>query len=138
VGMTVLGALTATVVQFSTPATIVVGEASISLQEDVLDAILRGLPALSLSLLAWWLLSRRVSSLRVIGIIFVTGIDLAYLGLAGWDAPPLFTRAWAEMLVGGRPVTVGSAVARLLPPLVVTGVAAGVWLWKRGRGRGES
>jgi PTS system mannose-specific IID component len=133
VGMTVLGGLTATVVQFSTPATIAVGQASISLQEDVLDAILRGLPALSLTLLAWWLLSRRVPSLRVIGIIFVVGIDLAYLGLAGWDAPPLFTWAWVEMLVGGSPVTVGSAVAHLLPPLVVTGVAVVIWVWKRRR-----
>ena len=133
VGMTVVGALAATVVQFSTPATIVVGEASISLQEEVLDAILRGLPALSLTLLAWWLLSERVPSLRVIGITFVVGIDLAYLGLAGWDAPPLFTRAWVEMLVGGRPVSVGSAVAHLLPPLVVTGVAVGVWAWRRGQ-----
>jgi PTS system mannose-specific IID component len=133
VGMTVLGALAATVVQFSTPATIVVGEASVSLQEDVLDAILRGLPALSLTLLAWWLLSRRVSSLRVIGITFVIGVDLAYLGLAGWDAPPLFTRAWVEMLVGGRPVSVGSALAHLLPPLLVTGVAVGAWVWRRER-----
>jgi len=138
VGMTVLGALTVTVVQFSTPATIVVGQASISLQEDVLDAILRGLPALSLTLLAWWLLSRRVSSLRVIGILFVIGIDLAYLGLAGWSAPPLFTRAWVEMLLGGRPVTAGSALVHLLPPLLVTGVAAALWGWRRGQEKRQS
>jgi PTS system mannose-specific IID component len=138
VGMMVLGALTAAVVQFSTPATIAVGEASISLQEDVLDAILRGLPALSLTLLAWWLLSRRVSSLRVIGILFVIGIDLAYLGLAGWSAPPLFTREWVVMLAGGRPVTIGSALVHLLPPLLVTGVAVIAWAWTRGRGERAS
>jgi PTS system mannose-specific IID component len=138
VGMMVLGALTSTVVQFSTPATLAVGQASISLQEDVLDAILRGLPALLLTLLAWWLLSRQVSSLHVIGTLFVIGIDLAYLGLAGGSAPPLFTRAWAAMLVGGRPATVGSVAAHLLPPLLVTGVAAIVWAWRKGRGERES
>ena len=138
VGMTVLGALTATVVQFSSPATIVVGEASISLQEDVLDAVLRGLPALSLTLLAWWLLSRQVSSLRVIGILFVIGIDLGYVGLAGWAAPPLFTRAWVDMLVGGRPATVGSALVHLLPPLLVTGAVVVAWVRRRGRGGRES
>ena len=135
VGMTVLGALTATVVQFSTPATIVVGEASISLQEDVLDAVLRGLPALSLTLLAWWLLSRQVSSLRVIGTLFVIGIDLAYVGLAGWAAPPLFTRDWVDMLVGGRPAAVGSALVHLLPSLLVTGAAVGFWVWQGSRNR---
>jgi PTS system mannose-specific IID component len=138
VGMTVLGALTATVVQFSSPATIVVGEASISLQEDVLDAVLRGLPALSLTLLAWWLLSRRISSLRVIGILFVIGIDLGYVGLAGWTAPPLFTRAWVDTLIGGRPATVGSALVHLLPPLLVTGAAVIAWSWGKGRGEGTS
>jgi mannose/fructose/N-acetylgalactosamine-specific phosphotransferase system component IID len=134
VGMMVLGALTPAVVQFSTPATIVVGQASISLQQDVLDAILRGLPALSLTLLAWWLLSRRVSSLRVIGVLFVVGVDLAYLGLAGQDAPPLFTRAWVDMLLGGRPATVSSALAHLLPPLLATGAAGIAWAWRKGRG----
>jgi PTS system mannose-specific IID component len=137
VGMMALGALTPAVVQFSTPATIVVGQASISLQQDVLDAILRGLPALSLTLLAWWLLSRRVSSLRAIGVLFVVGVDLAYLGLAGQDAPPLFTRAWVDMLLGGRPATFFSALAHLLPPFVATGAAGIAWAWRKGRGERE-
>jgi PTS system mannose-specific IID component len=131
VGLTVTGALTATVVQFSTPASIVVGRAVISLQEDVLDAILRGLLPLGLTLLIGWLLVRRVSPMRVIGLLFVVGIDLSYLGLAGRSAPPLFSADWAATLVGGTPVTLASALAHLWPPILATAAALVVWLLKR-------
>jgi PTS system mannose-specific IID component len=125
VGMTVVGGLAATVVQWSTPATIAAGQATVSLQEEVFDPILRGLLPLALTLLAWWLLSaRRVLPTRLIGLLFVAGIDLTYLGLAGWSAAPLFTGAWLSFLVGGTPATVGTALGHLWPPLLVTGGAA--------------
>jgi PTS system mannose-specific IID component len=125
VGMTVAGGLTASVVQFSTPATIAVGQAVVSLQQDVLDAVLRNLLPLLLALLCWWLLSRRVPSMRVIGLLFVLGIDLTYLGLAGWEAPALLSAEWLSFVAGGAPATVGSALAHLWPPLVATGLALG-------------
>jgi PTS system mannose-specific IID component len=123
-GMTVVGGLAASVVQFSTTASVAVGRAAIvSLQTDVLDPILRGLLPLATTLLAWWLLQRRVPAMRVIGLWFVTGILLTYLGLAGAGAPPLLSRDWLHYLVGGAPVTVASALAHLWPPLLA--VAAG-------------
>jgi PTS system mannose-specific IID component len=128
VGMAVIGGLTATIVQLSTTASVRVGQAAVSLQEDVLDAILRGLLPLALTLYTWWLLSRRVPSMRVIGTIFVLGVDLAYLGLAGRAAPPLLTTAWTAFLVGDTPATLGSALAHLWPPLLATGAALVAWL----------
>jgi hypothetical protein len=110
-----------------------VGDAAIALQSDVLDAVLRGLLPLLLTLLAWWLLSRRVPSMRVIAIFFLAGIDLAYLGLAGPAGPPLFSRAWGVWLLGGAPVTAGSALAHLWPPLLATCLAAGGWALLRVR-----
>ena len=135
VGMAVTGALTATVVQFSTPASIAVGGAVISLQEDVLDAILRGLLPLGLTLLIGWLLVRRVSPMRVIGLLFVAGIDLSYLGLAGRSAPPLLSGGWAATLVGGTPATLASALAHLWPPILATAAALVVFLFRRNSSR---
>ena len=131
VGMTVVGGLTAGVVQFSTPVSIVMGQAVVSLQEDVLDPILLGFLPLALTVSVWWLLSRHVSPLRVIGFVFVAGIDLAYLGLAGGVAPPLFSLEWLAFLLGGHPVTVASGLIRLWPPLLATGLAVVAVLVRR-------
>jgi PTS system mannose-specific IID component len=133
VGMTVAGGLTATLVQFSTPASIVVGQAAVSLQQDVLDAILRNLLPLVLALSSWWLLSRRVPSMRVIGLLFVLGVDLTYLGLAGWAAPPLFSAEWSAFLAGGAPAGVGPALAHLWPPIAATGLALAIALLRRAK-----
>jgi hypothetical protein len=89
---------------------------------------LRGLLPLTLTLSCWRLLSRQVPSMRVIGLLFVLGIDLTYLGLAGWAAPPLFSADWLAFLVGGAPATLGLALAHLWPPLVVTGIAIALLL----------
>jgi PTS system mannose-specific IID component len=131
-GMAVLGGLTARVVQLSTPVTFVVGDAVVSLQTDVLDEILLGLLPLTLTLVIWWLLGRGVSAPRVIGLVFVAGIDLTYLGLAGSYAPPTFSRAWFAFLLGGLPVTLGPALTHLWPPLLATGLAVVVYL-RRGK-----
>jgi PTS system mannose-specific IID component len=122
-GMTVVGALAATVVRLSTPATVAVGQAVVSLQADVLDAILLNALPLALTVAVWRLLYRRVPSVRVIGGLFVLGIDGTYLGLAGRSSPPLFTREWVSFVLGGAPVTAVSALAHLWPPLLATGIA---------------
>jgi PTS system mannose-specific IID component len=129
-GMTVVGALAATVVRLSTPATVAVGQAVVSLQADVLDAILLNALPLALTLAVWRLLHRRVPSVRVIGGLFVLGIAGTYLGLTGRSAPPLLTREWASFVLGGAPVTASSALAHLWPPLLATAIAA-LWLGAR-------
>jgi PTS system mannose-specific IID component len=120
VGMTVVGGLTVSVVQLSTTATLSVGQATVSLQEDVLDAILRGVLPLGLTLSCWWLRSRGVPSMRVIGLVFALGIGLTYLGLAGPAAPPLLTAGWFSSLVG-------SGLGHLLPPALIVGLVV-AWL----------
>jgi PTS system mannose-specific IID component len=118
VGMTVLGALTAIVVRLSLPVTISVGQAAVSLQADVFDAILLNVLPLALTVVVWRLFYLHVPSMRVIGGLFVLGIVLTYLGLAGRSPPPLFTRDWVSYVLGGTPVTVPSALVHLWPPLL--------------------
>jgi hypothetical protein len=130
-GLAVLGGLTATVVRVSTPASIAVGEMVVSLQVDVLDAILLNLLPLALTLGVWGLLQRSVPSMRVIGDLFVLGIVMTYLGLLGQSAPPLFGEQWVDFVVDGRPVTAASALAHLWPLLLAVGVAGIVLLVRR-------
>jgi PTS system mannose-specific IID component len=131
VGMFTVGGLASKVVQFTTPASIRVGQAVVSLQSDVFDAILRGLLPLALVVGTWWLLNRGFSPLRVIGLVFAAGIDLAYLGLAGGSSPPLLTAEWITFVVGGERVTIGLVLAHLWPPLLATAVAAIMLLTRR-------
>jgi mannose/fructose/N-acetylgalactosamine-specific phosphotransferase system component IID len=84
VGLTVVGALTATTVSLATKIRIVVGPQTVNLQTDVLDRILRGLLPLSLTLLIWWLLSKKRSPLTVIAVVFVTGLLGTFVGVLGW------------------------------------------------------
>jgi PTS system mannose-specific IID component len=133
-GMAVSGSLIASLVRVSTPLTVKVGQAAVSLQGDVLDAILKNVLPLVLTLCVWWLLERRVPTMRLIGALFILGILATYVGLLGSAVEPLFSRAWVEMVVGGLPVTMGSLLGHLWPALValvVGGLAIG--LGKRGR-----
>ena len=130
VGMAIVGGLTPKLVQFSTSASLSVGQAVVSVQKDVLDPILRGLLPLALTLSVWWLLVRRASLLHVIGLLFAAGIDLAYLGLAGGEAPPLFSAAWLSFLLGGAD-TLRMALLHLWPPLLATALGLVVLLRRR-------
>jgi len=130
VGMTALGGLAATVVRFSTTATLTVGQVVISLQADVLDAVLRGLLPVTLVAFVWWMLAQHVPPMRAIGTLFLLGVDLTYLGLAG-SAPPLFTAEWGAFLIGGVPANLFSTLAHLWPPLLATGWAVVVLLRRR-------
>lgn len=84
-GLTVVGALTATVVQLSTKLAITVGPQTVLLQTDVLDKILKGLLPLSLTVLIWWLLNRKKSPLAVILVVFAVGLTGTWLGWLGWS-----------------------------------------------------
>jgi PTS system mannose-specific IID component len=84
-GLTVVGALTATVVQLSTKLAITVGPQTVLLQTDVLDKILKGLLPLSLTVLVWWLLNRKKSPLVVILVVFAVGLAGTWLGWLGWS-----------------------------------------------------
>ena len=83
-GLTVVGALAATVVQFSTKLSITVGPQTVQLQTDILDKILKGALPLSLTLLIWWLLNKQKSPLTVILIVFAVGLIGTWLGWLGW------------------------------------------------------
>jgi mannose/fructose/N-acetylgalactosamine-specific phosphotransferase system component IID len=134
-GMFVVGGLAPKVVHFSTSASVRVGQATISLQADLFDVILRGLLPLVLIASVWWLLRHRFSPLRVVGLVFAAGIDLSYLGLAGGSSPPLFTQAWITFVVGGAGRTIGSALAHLWPPLLATAVALILMFTRRDAGQ---
>jgi PTS system mannose-specific IID component len=136
-GLTVVGALTATVVQFSLSATVAIGPTTLSLQTDVLDPILRGLLPLVTTLGTWWLYERGVSPLRAIGVLFAVGFGLSYLGLAGTPTPSLFTREWWIYLVGGAPATWKSVLARLWPLVVTLLIVIAVGMINRIQKSGE-
>ena len=79
-GSAVMGALTAQFVSVSTPVVITVGVTSLKLQTDILDKILPGILPLALTLIVWWLLSRKHSAMAVMGYILLAGIILGLVG----------------------------------------------------------
>ncbi len=83
-GLTVVGALTATMVSLSTKLVITVGPQAVRLQKDVLDKILQGLLPLSLTMLIWWMFGKKKSPLTIILLVFVLGLAGTWLGLLGW------------------------------------------------------
>ena len=132
-GMGVLGALAARQVSLSTVAQVTSGQQTVALQGDVLDTMMKGILPLLLTLGLWWLLSRRVSPMVIIGMIFVAGIDGVLLGWLGW-APSTVT--WWSAL--GLAITVGLWWALLSPrvkPLHAAALLAIYWafmlIWGR-------
>jgi len=83
-GLTVVGALAATVVQLTTKLSITVGPQTVNIQQDVLDKILKGALPLSLTLLIWWLLARKKSPITVIIVVFLVGLVGTWIGWLGW------------------------------------------------------
>jgi hypothetical protein len=136
--MMVLGGLVTAVVHLSLSVSIRVGSAIVSLQKDVLDSILRGLLPLTLTLFVWWLLHRQVKPVVAVGVLFLIGIDLTYLGLLGDNELPLFSAQWIEYVIGSRPGTLMTALAQLWPPLVLTSVAVLAFVVWRARQKHES
>jgi PTS system mannose-specific IID component len=130
-GMTVAGSLIASVVHVSTPLALQIGQATVSLQNDVLDVILLNLLPLTLTIGIWWLLERRIPSMHLVWALFLGGILATYAGLLGSSAPPLFGREWIGFVTGGTPVRPVSLLLHLWPVLLAVGIAA-LW-WALGR-----
>ena len=65
--------------------------------------------------------------MRLIGGLFLAGILATYAGVLGSSAPPIFSRAWVGLIVGGTPVTFGSLLRHLWPALLAI-AAGGLWL----------
>ncbi len=79
-GMMALGALVPSWVGFNLDADILIGGYTLNLK-TALDSILPGLPALGLTLILANCYSRKISSLKLVGIIFVAALILSLLGL---------------------------------------------------------
>ncbi|MTI49396.1 PTS system mannose/fructose/sorbose family transporter subunit IID [Sporosalibacterium faouarense] len=80
-GLSVVGALIASYIKLSTPLVINAGEASVALQEGVLDKIMPNLLPLGYTLLMYWLLKRGWSPVKLIGITVVLGVVGKYIGI---------------------------------------------------------
>lgn len=78
IGLMVVGNMAATRVNVMTPIHFTVGKVPFKLQ-TVLDSLLPGMIPLALTMLVWWLVSKRVNPTWIIGIIFVVGIACSLL-----------------------------------------------------------
>ncbi|MBO1308102.1 PTS system mannose/fructose/sorbose family transporter subunit IID [Enterococcus sp. 669A] len=85
VGLMVVGSMAATRVAVNTPLAVTVGEGVTKIQ-DVLDSLAPGLIPLGITLLVWWMLKRKISTVWIIVAIFVVGILGFYLGILGYAA----------------------------------------------------
>ena len=82
VGLVVIGGLTATYVALSTSLEISVVDADSTAVQGVLDGIMPGLLPLGITLLSYWLLTKKkVSPMVLILILFVVGTVLSLLGI---------------------------------------------------------
>lgn len=80
VGMTVIGALVASYVHFSTPLVMHAGAAAIALQKDVFDKLMPNLLPLCFTLLAFFLMKRGFSPVKLIGLTVIIGLAGKYTG----------------------------------------------------------
>lgn len=81
VGLTVVGGLIASYISLKTTLTVNAGDASVAIQEDVLDKIMpKLLPALY-AFIIYWLLKRGWSPIKLIGLTVVIGVAGKYLGI---------------------------------------------------------
>jgi PTS system mannose-specific IID component len=78
-GAGVLGALAAQFVNVTTPLVISAGQQTVNLQTDVLDKLMPKLLPLSLTLVIFWLLRRRVGALQIMVGIFVVTFVLKFI-----------------------------------------------------------
>lgn len=81
VGLTVVGALIASYVNFTLDWTVQAGEIPVKIQEDVLDAIMPGLLPLLYTVFCYWLLKKGKSPLLLIGVTLVVGIVGSLAGI---------------------------------------------------------
>lgn len=83
-GATVLGSLTANYVTATSTMSIVVGETSLLLQEDILDQLLVGAVPLGITLGTLYLLkNKQMKSTHVMAILAIIGAVLGFTGILG-------------------------------------------------------
>lgn len=80
VGLTVIGGLIASFVNFNTPLSINLGDLKIALQVDVLDKVMPGLLAVSYTFLMYYGLKKSVSPITLIIITIIFGLVGKLLG----------------------------------------------------------
>ena len=81
-GLMVVGAMAATRVAVKTPLVWDIGKTTINLQK-VLNTLAPGLIPLGVTVLVWWLVSKKVNPTWIIIGIFTIGIICSYLGVLG-------------------------------------------------------
>ncbi|TJZ70089.1 PTS system mannose/fructose/sorbose family transporter subunit IID [Chitiniphilus eburneus] len=81
VGMTVIGALVASYVRLSTPLEIHAGQATIALQEGVLDKLMPNLLPLAFTLIVYGLMKKGYSPVKLIGLTVLIGLVGKFFGL---------------------------------------------------------
>ncbi|WMJ82260.1 PTS system mannose/fructose/sorbose family transporter subunit IID [Clostridium sp. MB40-C1] len=74
VGLTVVGGLIASYINFKTTLVITAGKAKVALQADVLDKILPNMLPLGYAFLMYYLLKKGLSPVKLIGITVVIGV----------------------------------------------------------------
>ena len=80
VGLTVVGGLIATFVRLDTTMVIKVGQANISLQDDLFNPIMPKLLPLLFTLMVFSFIRKGVSPLKIIGGIVILGVTGSYFG----------------------------------------------------------
>lgn len=83
VGLMVVGSMAASRVAVNTPLAIAVGSGSTAIQ-GVLDALAPGLIPLTITLLIWKMLKKRISTIVIITLIFIIGIIGYYAGVLSY------------------------------------------------------
>ncbi|MDN6294352.1 MAG: PTS system mannose/fructose/sorbose family transporter subunit IID [Alkalibacterium gilvum] len=81
VGLTVVGALVASYINFNLDWTIQAGEIPVNIQEEVLNAIMPGLLPLLYTVFCYWLLKKGRSPLALIGMTVVIGLVGSFIGI---------------------------------------------------------
>lgn len=83
VGLMVVGCMTASRVNIEIPMILNIKGVKLGIQEQVIDALMPGLVPLTITMLVYWLVRKKVNINLIILIIFVLGISLSYLGVLG-------------------------------------------------------
>jgi PTS system N-acetylgalactosamine-specific IID component len=81
VGLSVIGGLIASYISLQTSLVVNAGEASVALQEDVIDQIMPKLLPAVYAFIMYWLLKKGWSPIKLIGLTVVFGVAGKYLGL---------------------------------------------------------
>lgn len=82
-GCMVMGGLIGNYVNVETPLKIITSANEFSIQADFFDKLIPGILPFAFTLFIYWLLKKRVSSLKIIFIIVALGVILGGFGILG-------------------------------------------------------